>query len=82
MPRMFRVLAFFTAVMGVMLHVGGKVDAALLFYGQTVIFYCLGLLNLSERTYIYIFGAYLTLFFVGYTYWTTFLMVPKTLSGS
>ncbi|HET7579788.1 MAG TPA: DUF2626 domain-containing protein [Bacillales bacterium] len=76
MPRMFRVIAFWTAVMGVMFQVGGMLDAALLFYGQTVIFYCLGLLNLSERVYLYIFGAYLTLFFIGFTYWTTFMMVP------
>lgn len=78
MPRMFRVIAFWTAIFGVMFNTDGKIDAALLFYGQTVIFYCLGLLNLSERTYIYIFGAYLTLFFIGFTYWTTFMMVPGT----
>ncbi|HET7657329.1 MAG TPA: DUF2626 domain-containing protein [Bacillales bacterium] len=76
MPRMFRVIAFWTAIFGIMFNVDGKIDAALLFYGQTVVFYCLGLLNLSERTYIYIFGAYLTLFFIGFTYWTTFMMVP------
>jgi len=76
MPRMFRVIAFWTAIFGAMFNIDGKIDAALLFYGQTVIFYCLGLLNLSERTYIYIFGAYLTLFFIGFTYWTTFMMVP------
>ena len=26
--------------------------------------------------YIYIFGAYLTVFFIGFTYWTTFMMIP------
>ncbi|MDX5473984.1 MAG: DUF2626 domain-containing protein, partial [Bacillaceae bacterium] len=36
----------------------------------------LSFLKLSERMYIYIFGAYLTIFFVGFSYWTTFMMVP------
>jgi hypothetical protein len=76
MPRMFRVLGFWTAVIGIMAHVGDMLNFALLFYGQTVIFVALGYLNLSERVYIYIFGAYLTLFFVGFTYWTNFMMTP------
>ena len=76
MPRMFRMLSFWTAAMGVMFHVGDMFSAALLFYGQTVIFLTLGYLNLSERVYVYLFGAYLTLFFIGLTYWTAFMVVP------
>ncbi|TCP31148.1 uncharacterized protein DUF2626 [Scopulibacillus darangshiensis] len=76
MPKMFLVLAFWTAVTGVMAMVGGMWPMALLFYGQTAFFLAVSFLNLSERVYIYIFGAYLTLFFVGFTYWSAFMMVP------
>jgi len=31
-------------------------------------------LKLSERMYMYVFGAYLTIFFAGFTYWTNFMM--------
>jgi hypothetical protein len=34
----------------------------------------LSYLKLSERMYIYVFGAYLTIFFAGFTYWSTFMM--------
>jgi hypothetical protein len=34
----------------------------------------LSYLKLSERMYMYVFGAYLTVFFAGFTYWTTFMM--------
>ncbi|HDR5263080.1 TPA: DUF2626 family protein, partial [Bacillus anthracis] len=36
----------------------------------------LSYLKLTERMYIYVFGAYLTVFFIGFTYYTTFLHVP------
>ncbi len=51
---------------------------ALLFLAQTGFFYILGYLRLTERMYMYIFGAYLTIFFVGFTYYTTFVFVPGT----
>ncbi|MFC7393353.1 DUF2626 family protein [Scopulibacillus cellulosilyticus] len=76
MPNMFRVLGFFTAAIGVMAMVGDLWPMALLFYAQTVFFFAVSFLNLSERLYIYIFGAYLTLFFVAFTYWSAFMMVP------
>ncbi|MGC4376552.1 DUF2626 domain-containing protein [Fictibacillus sp. Mic-4] len=76
MARMYRVLGFWTAVIAVMAYLGDLVPMALLFVGQTIMFVTLGYLNLSERMYIYIFGAYLTVFFVGFTYWTTFMMTP------
>jgi len=75
---MFRVLAFWTAIFSVMFFVGGK-DMylySLLFLAQTGFFLLLGYLRLSERMYMYIFGAYLTIFFVGFTYYTTFHYVP------
>lgn len=74
MPKMFRVLAFWTFSFAVMSLAGGLTPMALLFFGNTAFFLTLSYLNLSERTYIYIFGAYLTLFFVGFTYWSAFMM--------
>jgi hypothetical protein len=74
MPGMYRVLAFWTFSFAVMGLAGGLIPMALLFFGSTAFFLALSFLNLSERTYIYIFGAYLTLFFVGFTYWSAFMM--------
>jgi len=73
---MFRVMAFWTFIFAVMALAGGLLPMALLFFGNTAIFLTVSYLNLSERTYIYIFGAYLTLFFVGFTYWSAFMMPP------
>lgn len=55
---------------------GGMKDASLLFFGQTIFFVFLSYLNLTERMYIYIFGAYLTVFFAGFTYYSIFIMTP------
>ncbi|QPC46863.1 DUF2626 domain-containing protein [Mangrovibacillus cuniculi] len=76
MDRMYRMLGFWTAIFAVMFYLGDMYVPALLFLGQTGFFILLGYLKLSERMYIYIFGAYLTTFFVGFTYYTTFIMVP------
>jgi len=76
MDRMFRVLGFWTAMIAIMSFLGDLHNMALLFLGQTIVFVSLGYLKLSERVYMYIFGAYLTLFMVGFTYWTVFVMTP------
>ncbi|PYZ98613.1 hypothetical protein CR205_08540 [Alteribacter lacisalsi] len=76
MDRMYRVLGFWTGIFAVLFFVGGMYEMAMLFFAQTGVFLALSYLNLSERTYIYIFGAYLTVFFIGFTYYTTFIMVP------
>lgn len=76
MDRMFRVLGFWTGIFAVMFYLGDMKTTSLLFFGQTGFFVFLSYLKLSERMYIYIFGAYLTIFFVGFTYWTTFMMIP------
>lgn len=81
MPRMFRVLGFWTFVSAIMFYIGDMNNLALLFLAQTVIFVTLGYLNLTERTYIYLFGAYLTLFFVGFTYWAEFMMAAPGSAG-
>ncbi|MGO4887145.1 DUF2626 domain-containing protein [Anaerobacillus sp. MEB173] len=76
MDRMFRVLGFWTGIFAVLFMIGHMESMAILFFGQTAVFVALSYLNLSERVYMYIFAAYLTLFFVGFTYYSTFLMVP------
>ncbi|OUM91750.1 DUF2626 family protein [Caldibacillus debilis] len=76
MDRMFRVLAFWTGIFAIMFYVGGEKMhvMALLFFAQFGFFLLLGYLRLSERMYMYIFGAYLTIFFAAFTYYTTFVM--------
>lgn len=81
MDRMFRVLGFWTGIFAVMFYLGDMKTTSLLFFGQTGFFVFLSYLKLSERMYIYIFGAYLTIFFVGFTYWTTFMMIPGQTGG-
>ncbi|TSB44720.1 DUF2626 domain-containing protein [Alkalicoccobacillus porphyridii] len=77
MERMYRVLAFWTGIFAVLFFAGDMYSMALLFFAQTAILLALSYLNLSERVYIYIFGAYLTIFFVGFTYYSTFVLVPS-----
>ncbi|MFD2446048.1 DUF2626 domain-containing protein [Bacillus sp. CGMCC 1.16607] len=76
MDRMFRVLGFWTGIFTVMFYLGHMETVSLIFLCQTGFFLLLSYLKLSERMYIYVFGAYLTVFFAGFTYYTTFLMVP------
>lgn len=76
MDRVFRVIAFWTGIFSVMFYVGHMNPAALLFMVQTAFFLAISFLKLSERMYMYIFGAYLTVFFVGFSYYTAFIMVP------
>ncbi|WP_147802890.1 DUF2626 domain-containing protein [Alkalicoccus halolimnae] len=76
MERMYRVLGFWTGIFAVLFLVGEMVEASILFFAQTGVFIALSYLKLSERAYVYIFGAYLTVFFVGFTYYTTFIMIP------
>ncbi|WP_019242551.1 MULTISPECIES: DUF2626 domain-containing protein [Bacillus] len=76
MERMYRVLGFWTGIFAVMFYLGGMNGVSLLFFAQTGFFVLLSYLKLSERMYIYVFGAYLTVFFAGFTYYTTYLMVP------
>jgi len=73
---MFRVLAFWTGIFTIMFFVGDMYIAASLFLVQTVFFLTLAYLNLSERMYMYMFAAYLTVFMIGFTWYTEFIMVP------
>lgn len=76
MDRMFRVLAFWTGIFAVMFFVGDMMGPALLSLIQTAFFLTLSYLRLSERMYMYLFGAYLTVFIVGYTWYSEFILVP------
>ena len=76
MSNMYKVMAFWTAIFAVMFYLGGMNEVSLLFVGNTGLFLLLGFLNLSERMYLYIFGAYLTVFFAGFTYFSTFMHTP------
>jgi hypothetical protein len=76
MDRMYRVMSFWTGIFAILFMIGDMHPTAILFFGITGAFLALSYLNLSERMYLYIFGAFLTLFFVGFTYYATFLMVP------
>ncbi|ALA54594.1 DUF2626 domain-containing protein [Shouchella clausii] len=77
MDRMFRVLGFWTGIFAVLFYIGHMNEMALLFFAQTVILIALGYLGLSERVYVYIFAGYCTLFFVGFTYYSVFILVPS-----
>lgn len=59
-----------------MFYLGDMNETALLFLAQTGFFVLVSYLKLSERMYMYIFGAYLTIFFAGFTYYTTFMLTP------
>ncbi|OCS88595.1 DUF2626 domain-containing protein [Caryophanon tenue] len=76
MDNMFKVMAFWTAIFTVMFYLGGMNEVALIFLANTGLFLLLGFMNLSERMYLYVFGAYLTVFFAGFTYYTTFMHTP------
>ena len=76
MDRVFRGIAFWTGIFAVLFYVGDMINMSLLFLAQTVFFLGIGYLNLSERLYMYIFGAYLTVFMIGFTYYVTFLLEP------
>jgi succinate-acetate transporter protein len=74
MDRMFRVLGFWTGIFTVMFYLGDMHTTAMLFLAQTAIFVLLSYLKLSERMYMYVFGAYLSIFFAVFTYYTNFMM--------
>jgi hypothetical protein len=76
MDRLYRILGFWTGIFAIMFYLGDMTTPSLLFFGQSVFFILMSYLKLTERTYVYIFGAYLTIFFVSFTYYSTFIMVP------
>ncbi|AQQ53003.1 DUF2626 domain-containing protein [Planococcus lenghuensis] len=75
MDNMFKLMGFWTGIFSVMFYLGDMPEVSLIMLGNTGFFILFGFLNLSERMYMYVFGAYLTVFFVGFTYYTTFIHV-------
>lgn len=73
---MFRLLAFWTGMFSVIFFAGELYVASILFLVQTAFFLTLSYLRLSERMYMYLFAAYLTVFMIGFTWYTEFIMVP------
>lgn len=76
MDNMFKLLGWWTGIFAVLFFVGGMMPAALLFVANTIFFLLLGFLNLTERMYMYMFAAYLTVFMVGFSYYSIFIHVP------
>lgn len=76
MDNMFKLMGWWTGVFAVLFFAGDMLPAALLFVANTIFFLLLGYLNLTERMYMYMFGAYLMVFTVGFTYYATFIHVP------
>lgn len=72
MARMYRVLGFWTLAIGLMALAGHIIPMALLFFFQTAVFVLLGYMNLTEKSYILIFWAYMIMSFTGFTYWSVF----------
>lgn len=71
---MYRVLGFWTLMIGLMALAGQMTEMALLFFFQTAAFVFLGYMNLSEKAYILIFWGYMIVAFIGFTYYTFFEM--------
>lgn len=74
MARMFRVLGFLCGIISLLGFTGGEelVPLTIVFALQTVLFFVLSYMKLTEKTYMYIFGAYMFLAFVGLNYWMFF----------
>ena len=77
MDKVFKTLGFWTAIFAVMFYVGDMSMMSFIFVAQTGFFVLLGYLKLTERMYMYIFAAYLVVCFVGFTYYSTFLLEPS-----
>ena len=76
MDNMFKLLGWWTGIFAVFFYMGDMMPAALLFVANTIFFLLLGYLNLTERMYMYMFAAYLTVFMVGFSYYSIFIHVP------
>jgi formate-dependent nitrite reductase membrane component NrfD len=74
MGRMFQVLGFLTGIMALMFLAGHMYIPAALFAVQTAFFFVLGSLGFTERTYMYLFGGYMFVSFVGMVWYATFGM--------
>ena len=74
MDRMYRVLGYWTIVIALMAFWAELYPMALIFFALTAFFVALSYMNLTERAYLNIFFGFMFLSFVGFTYYTFFLM--------
>ncbi len=74
MDRMYRVLGFWTLMIALMALWGSLTKMALLFFALTGVFVALSYMQLSEKTYLKIFFGFMFCSFVGFTYYTFFMM--------
>ncbi|WP_134700247.1 DUF2626 family protein [Ammoniphilus sp. YIM 78166] len=74
MDRMYRVLGFWTLMFALMAMWGGLTTMALIFFAQTALFVALSYINLSERSYMLLFAAYMVFSFIGFFYYAFFVM--------
>ncbi|AWX57193.1 DUF2626 domain-containing protein [Brevibacillus porteri] len=74
MDRMYRVLGFWTIVIALMAFWAELYPMALIFFSLTAFFVALSYMNLTERVYLNIFFGFMFLSFVGFTYYTFFVM--------
>ncbi|MDR6224823.1 DUF2626 family protein [Desmospora profundinema] len=72
MDRMFRVLGFWCLAIGLLFMAGQMYILSGLFFLQTAFFYVLGYMRYTERTYMLIFGGYMTVSFIAIVYWSYF----------
>ena len=74
MDRMFRVLGFWAFVIALMFLAGQMYIPAFLFGAQTILFTVLGYMRFTEKTYMYLFGGYMFISFIGMVGYATFMM--------
>ena len=74
--NMFKLCGFWTGIFAVMFYIGDMMTPSLLMLASTGFFILFGYLKLTERMYLYLFGAYLMVFMVGFSYYTNFIYTP------
>ncbi|MCS1350602.1 DUF2626 domain-containing protein [Mechercharimyces sp. CAU 1602] len=74
MDKMFRVLGFWTFVIALMFLAGQMYNLAVLFLIETAFFVILGYMRFTERTYMYLFHAYMIVTFIGMVTYSFFFM--------
>lgn len=74
MDRMYRMMAFWLLMIALMFFAGDLPKLAGLFIFQSLLFLTLGYFRLSERAYMYFFGAYMVMAFVGMVFWSFFMV--------
>lgn len=77
MSKNVKTLGFWTAIFAVLFYVGDMLAVSAFMVVQTLFFVIIAYMNLTERTYIYIFFAYLVLFFAGFSFYSTFMVEPS-----